>query len=1336
MATRILYIAEEAQQRRELVGRMRSQGYEVVEAGSSKEAMAALDRAEFDVVISDLTLPDRSGLELLHDIKKHPSAPAVILQSSHASIDTARSAIAAGADQFLSKPVSPQNLELAVTQSLERVQLLRRLQESERDLRLTMENVLDMVYIVDTDGRFTMVSPAVEDLLGYKPDELIGRSAFDLIPPERRDEMQQKFQGAISLSTGTVRSQILPLVARSGETRQFEVSTHIIYDGNRPVAEYGIARDVTRRLRMEAELSRRNEELQRSFSIVQAILDTTQSAIIMVDPDDRISVFNRAASEFFGMTPVRLQNRTFEKIVTDLATQFEDAAAFLRQLESLRNDPDDPHDYLTDLEVLPRRLKLLQPEERFLSVLSFVVREKNDRVMGRLWIFTDTTRAQRSDELLRMLVQAVPIASIIARASDGEILYANDSLSRLMRLPADELIGRKTPQFYVNPEDRARVMDSLIELGYCKDMDVQLRRADGSVFWAVLTLVRGELSGEAVSIGVVYDIDERKEAEQALRRERNFVSAVLDTIGALVVVLDRQGHIVRFNRTCERLTGYDHREVINKPFDDLFLLDEEKGRVNSLLDRLFGGDYPLYGENYWLTRDGERRLIAWSNTVLTDDDGVVNYIVATGIDITDQREAEEKLRLYRRIYENAHDGITIFSPEGRLIESNPAMQQTSGYTLDDLHCMSIKELVGPDFYDRAEASLLSRGRFRGEIDITTARGDRKAVEVSLFTIKGDNDEVAYISGIGRDISERKEAEQRVERRLRYEEALAECSRVLLETPYMDEAINSLLSIIRVTAQVDRTYLFENFIDDQDRMCCRQRYEVVGKDATAEIDNPELQHICYAEHLPRWQQQLASGNEIFGRTEDFPKSERTLLEPQDIVAILIIPIRVGGDWWGFVGLDDCTGDRRIDDEDRRVLRTAAEMIGVYIERRQSQEALRESEQRFRSLVENAREIIYSVNPSGVFTYVSPNWKQILGHEVGDVLGRGIDRFVIDEDLPRCREFMEQVLAHGDSGEIEYRVRHKDGSVRWHHTSASPLRDESGKIVAGIGVAHDVTDMHAMVSSLERANRELRDAQSQLVQSEKMASLGLLVAGIAHEINTPIGAVGSMHNTLMRSIEKLRAILEESAPELLQDNTQSQRLLKVIDDANAVIKNGTGRVTTIVRRLRSFARLDEAELKTCDIHEGIEDTLTLIYHEIKHGIEIVRDFGDIPQIACYPGKLNQVFLNILNNARQAMGGKGILTIRTRVRDGYLSIEFSDTGSGIKPEHLDKVFDPGFTTKGVGIGTGLGLSICYQIIRDHHGRIEVDSEVGKGTTFRLLLPISQDKTLGRTSTEPDGA
>jgi signal transduction histidine kinase len=261
-------------------------------------------------------------------------------------------------------------------------------------------------------------------------------------------------------------------------------------------------------------------------------------------------------------------------------------------------------------------------------------------------------------------------------------------------------------------------------------------------------------------------------------------------------------------------------------------------------------------------------------------------------------------------------------------------------------------------------------------------------------------------------------------------------------------------------------------------------------------------------------------------------------------------------------------------------------------------------------------------------------------------------------------------------------------------------------------------------LEDANRELRDTQAALVQSEKMASLGNLVAGVAHEINTPVGSINSNSDVMVRALEKLRVILKTAPPEI-RDNREFVRTLSVLENIGEVNQTACDRMVRIVRSLRSFARLDEAEHKTINPHEGLESTLTLVHHELKTRIEIVRDYGDIPEIECFPNQLNQVFMNMLVNASQAIEGKGTITVKTRTDGNHVTISFTDTGTGIRPENLSKIFDPGFTTKGVGVGSGLGLPICYKIVKEHDGRIDVESEIGRGSTFTVTLPIVAPET-----------
>ena len=242
----------------------------------------------------------------------------------------------------------------------------------------------------------------------------------------------------------------------------------------------------------------------------------------------------------------------------------------------------------------------------------------------------------------------------------------------------------------------------------------------------------------------------------------------------------------------------------------------------------------------------------------------------------------------------------------------------------------------------------------------------------------------------------------------------------------------------------------------------------------------------------------------------------------------------------------------------------------------------------------------------------------------------------------------------------------------------------------------------VKELKSAMKELKETQIQLINSEKMASLGQLVAGVAHEINTPVASIKSNNGI----VAKLLGSIEDVD------------LKEMLTDINEIDKEAVNRISNIVTSLKKFVRLDEAELQEADINKELDLTLELIRHETKNRINVVKNYGKIPTIKCFPNMLNQVFTNILVNACQAIDGQGTITITTEYKNKKLVVKIKDTGKGIPQNQLSKIFSAGFTTKGIGVGTGLGLAICSKIIEKHKGEITVTSEVGKGSEFTITI------------------
>lgn len=355
--------------------------------------------------------------------------------------------------------------------------------------------------------------------------------------------------------------------------------------------------------------------------------------------------------------------------------------------------------------------------------------------------------------------------------------------------------------------------------------------------------------------------------------------------------------------------------------------------------------------------------------------------------------------------------------------------------------------------------------------------------------------------------------------------------------------------------------------------------------------------------------------------------------------------------------------------------------------------------------------------GAVIYCNDQLETLAGYSPNEMQSMEAPSFYKDPEVRN--EIIRRLEKNGIVKNFEVELIHKKGHPVWALISVVLTKYRNEPIL--LSGLYEISSQKQAVYDLEEANMNLRRAQSQLVQSEKMASLGMLVAGIAHEINSPVGAIASMHDTLVRAVRRLESKLTDSPLRKSDDFTS---LFGTISDANSVITTALSRVTEIVKRLRSFARLDEAELKSIDIHESIEDTLVILRHELKHGITVEKEYGTIPNVSCYPGRINQVFLNILKNASQAISPPGTISITTSADSESVSIVITDTGCGIPDESLKKIFDPGFTTKGVGVGTGLGLSITYQIIEDHSGTITADSKPGSGTTFRITLPLDLEK------------
>jgi PAS domain S-box-containing protein len=389
---------------------------------------------------------------------------------------------------------------------------------------------------------------------------------------------------------------------------------------------------------------------------------------------------------------------------------------------------------------------------------------------------------------------------------------------------------------------------------------------------------------------------------------------------------------------------------------------------------------------------------------------------------------------------------------------------------------------------------------------------------------------------------------------------------------------------------------------------------------------------------------------------------------------------------------------------------------------------------RILLENMKEGLLMVNEGGTLTFVNDSLCKMIGYTREELIGKNInsihekeDEEVIARKVNRRREGL------GDSYELNYIT--KEGSLIPTLVSAKPVLNSSGMHDGAVVVITDI-------SKIKQAEQERKLIEAQLRQSDKMASIGQLAAGVAHEINNPTGFVSSNLNTLSAYIKDYNIIIDRyqalatqmensgrsaDYADFLQEIKEQEANMDIgflKEDISQLIHEsleGTERIKKIVQDLKDFAHPGEDKPRFADINRCLDSTLNIVLNEIKYKAQVKKEYGELPEILCHPQQLNQVFANIMVNAAQAITGHGEIGIRTSLSDENIVIKISDTGSGIAREHLSKIFDPFFTTKDVGKGTGLGLNVAYNIIKKHNGKISVESEKGCGTTFTILVPVN---------------
>jgi PAS domain S-box-containing protein len=772
---------------------------------------------------------------------------------------------------------------------------------------------------------------------------------------------------------------------------------------------------------------------------------------------------------------------------------------------------------------------------------------------------------------------------------------------------------------------------------------------------------------------------ERKRSEELLDK----LQKAFDTTDVGVTITDTTGTIVYINPADAHMHGYTVEELIGRP-SNVFSVPELRHQHSA------PGQYREIFTNWRRERvnmhkNGSIFPVKLISNPIYDKHGTLLGQVTICEDITDRKASEKLLQdseeRYRGVFENATTGIFQAALDGRFIAVNPEMARMMGYhsakeCLTRITDIAEQLFVEPrHWHDMTEMIQLTKEAASVETRCRHKDGGEVLILLNIWVVCDDQGELLYLEGLMEDITERKQMEETLFRQAILLNSVAAAMNTLLVTSDFHNAISDTLELLGFATEVDRVYIFENHKDPKTGdMLMSQRFEWAKESQEIHIDAPDFQRLPYSPAYARWYETLQAQTVLSGLVRDFPECERPLLERQNTQSIIMVPIMIRDYFWGFIGFEDCYSERQWRQEEESILFAMAGSIGGAVARQQAEAAL----------------------------------------------------IAANQDLQNTLEHLQ-------------------------HT------------------------------------------QTQLVRSEKMAALGQLIAGIAHEINTPLGAIrssiGDISTIVHETLEQLPEFLHTLPPDLLEiffillkrarqrDVTLSSRqerqfkrmltdslkkhrfentrklsemlvnigiyddlqpflpLLRTPDhyqmldmvyklsglhESTDTIMTAVDRASKIVFALKTYAHKEQSgTMNEANLTEGIDTVLTLYHNQLKHGVEVIRKYAQLPPLLCYPDELNQVWTNLIHNALQAMENQGTLTIDVIRQAEAVIVSITDTGKGI-PEHIQpRIFEPFFTTKPAGEGTGLGLDIVQKIIDKHQGMIQFESQPGK-TTFEVRLPM----------------
>lgn len=1205
------------------------------------------------------------------------------------------------------------------------------------------------------DGRFCYTNSFFSTATGYTADELAGKDSLEIVVPEDRDMVREN---TIKMLKGEIVSpyQFRVICKDNGIIWVMATVKSIRYHGRQAVL--GNYMEITGRKQME-DAVRESEE--RYKELAGSITDV----FFAMDQHLRYTYWNKASEILTGI-------RAEDAIGKCLLEMFPDTPGRRRAEKAYRDvlKTQQPQTFVNDFDIGSRH---------------YIFEVNAYPSLGGISVFVkDVTQHKHAEEALKLqttyfhqLFENSPDA-IVMLDTDTKVVQANGGFEKLFGYSLEEIKGRPINELII-PKDRleeASAVSQTIIRGQVFRKELVRRRKDGNLIDVSLVAYPICIDGKLVGIYSIYsDISERKQTEKTLREIEKEKSAFLEEAPVAIIHTDLDGRITYVNSRFELESGHSREGIIGKLALELgwFSVDTNKYFAERMAARL-RGSLAEHWEAEFKRKDGQSIWVELEGKVLRKFGGAVGFqIIASNI--TERRQAEETLRhseeRYRTILEETGDGYFETDLAGNLTFVNDALIRISGYPKGELIGMNFRALR-PKEEVRAVFEAYNRMYKTGEplrnlfSENICKDGSHIFAETSAFPTKNDKGEIVGFRGIRRDITERRRMEEALRQsEERYRSILDE-----IEDSYFEVDLGGHFTFVNNSVCRSLGYSKEELIGmSYKRFSAEEDIESVFR-----VFNEVYQTGMPNKGFP-WKVIHKDGAHGFAETS---------------VSVL------RDDKGGIVGFRGVGRD--------------------VTERRQAEEALRRSEERYRTMLEEMEEGYYEVDAAGNFTFVNDAMTRILGYSRDELIGMNYKTFTPAEAVKPIIQAYNHVYRTGEllkwfpMPEIR-----KDGTRILAEDSVFPLRNEQGQVIGFRGISRDITERRRIEEALRQSEENYRtlfdnsvigtivlDAETMkvvmanqaaakifrfdaaeegigqnpvdlivaedreraidvitkelleqdlrmthefrattkdgreiwisatgarimhegrlaglicftditeqkrqnesLILTDRLASLGELASGAAHELNNPLTSIIGFSQLLME-----KQVPDDIREDLKLINTEAQRAVMV------------------TRNFLTFARKHAPMKEPSQVNNILEDVLRLRTHEHRaNGIEIEKHFAsDLPEVMVDYFQMQQVFVNIVINAEYFMinaHNRGTLTITTKEQNDIVVILFTDDGPGIPQENLRRIFDPFFTTKEAGKGTGLGLSICHGIVTEHGGHIYATSHLGKGATIAIELPV----------------